>query len=168
MKQSMSDPARPLGAALRDAPAIAALLDRVEAAQHAGRLIESLARSLHCGFDPLAPGRCELRDGILRLNADSSAQSAKLRQAGPSLLNALRSEGIQVYEVRTFVQPVVTPYPGQGTHPPSSSAKPLPAVREATAAGIAASANGISNRELAAALKRLARTLGRHGRQENA
>lgn len=164
----MSDPAQPLSAALRDAPGIAALLERYEAAQHAARLIEPLARSLDCGFDPRTPGRCELRDGVLRLNADSSAQSAKLRQAGPSFLNALRIAGIQVYEMRTFIQPVVTPYPGQGTHPPSSSVEPLPAVREATAAGIAASAKGISNVGLAVALKRLARTLGRHGRPESA
>jgi hypothetical protein len=162
----MPDPARPLSAALRDAPGIAALLDRYEAAQHAARLIQPLARSLNCGFDPLAPGRCELRDGILRLNAETSAQSAKLRQTGPSFLIALRSAGIQVYEMKTFVQPVVTPYPGQGTHPPSSSAEPLPTVRETTAAGIATSAKGISNVGLAAALKRLARTLGRHGRPE--
>jgi len=82
---------------LRDAPEAAHLLARVEATQRISRSIGPVCRSLASGFDPLLPGRCELRDDVLWLTASSTAQSAKLRQATPRLLTTLGGEGIRVY-----------------------------------------------------------------------
>ena len=116
----MSSPAKPLAEALRDAPEAARLLARWEATQRAARSLAPVCRSLASGFDPLVPGRCELRDGVLWLSASSTAQAAKLRQSTPRLLTAMGSEGIQVYEIRVRVEPGITGYPEQGTTPPSS------------------------------------------------
>jgi hypothetical protein len=108
------DPARPIAAALRDSPEAASLIARWEATQRAAQCIAPVCRSLASGFDPLVPGRCELRDAVLWLNPTSTAQAAKLRQAMPTLLSCLRSEGVQVYEIKFRVQPVVTPTPDRG------------------------------------------------------
>ncbi len=45
-----------------NAPEAARLLARWEATQRAARSIAPVCRSLASGFDPLVPGRCELRD----------------------------------------------------------------------------------------------------------
>lgn len=116
----MSNPAQPLAEVLRNAPEAARLLARWEATQRAARGIAPVCRSLASGFDPLVPGRCELRDGVLWLTASSTAQSAKLRQSTPRLLTTLGGEGIQVYEIRVRVEPGITGYPEQGSPPPSS------------------------------------------------
>lgn len=116
----MSSPAQPLAEVLRNAPEAARLLARWEATQRAARTIAPVCRSLASGFDPLIPGRCELRDGVLWLTASSTAQSAKLRQSVPRLLTTLGGVGIQVYEIRVRVEPGITGYPEQGTAPPSS------------------------------------------------
>jgi hypothetical protein len=116
----VSSAAKPLADVLRDAPEAARLLARWEATQRAARCLAPVCRSLASGFDPLIPGRCELRDGVLWLSASSTAQAAKLRQATPRLLTTLGSEGIQVYEIRVRVEPGITGYPEQGTTPPSS------------------------------------------------
>jgi hypothetical protein len=106
---------------LRDAPEAALLLARWEATQRAAHCIAPVCRSLASGFDPLVPGRCELRDGVLWLTASSTAQSAKLRQAVPRLVSTLGSEAIRVYEIRIRIEPGITGYPEQGTSTPSSS-----------------------------------------------
>jgi hypothetical protein len=116
----VSSPARSLADVLRDAPEAARLLARWSASQRVARVIAPVCRSLASGFDPLLPGRCELRDAVLWLTASSTAQSAKLRQATPRLLSALGVEGIQVYEIRVRVQPGFTAYPEQGSAAPSS------------------------------------------------
>ena len=116
----MSNPAQPLAEVLRNAPEAARLLARWEATQRAARSIAPVCRSLASGFDPLVPGRCELRDGVLWLTASSTAQSAKLRQSTPRLLTNLGGEGIQVYEIRVRVEPGIMGYPEQGSPPPSS------------------------------------------------
>ena len=116
----MSNPAQPLAEVLRNAPEAARLLARWEATQRAARSIAPVCRSLASGFDPLEPGRCELRDSVLLLTASSSALSAKLRQSIPRLLTTLGGEGIQVYEIRVRVEPGITGYREQGSTPPSS------------------------------------------------
>ena len=116
----MSNPARPLAAALRDAPEAARLLARVEATQRIARRIAPVCRSLASGFDPLIPGRCEWRDAVLWLTASSTAHAAKLRQATPRLLATLGEEGIQVYEIRVRVEPGITGDPEHGRQAPSS------------------------------------------------
>lgn len=116
----MSSPARSLADVLRDAPEAARLLARWETTQRAARTITPVCRALASGFDPLLPGRCELRDAVLWLTASSTAQAAKLRQATPRMLSSLSGEGLQVYEIRVRVQPGLTGYPEQGRAAPSS------------------------------------------------
>jgi hypothetical protein len=159
----MSDPVRSIGAALSDAPETAALLARVDAARRAADLISPLALSLACGFDP-RQGQCELRDGVLLLTVESSAQAAKLRQAVPRFHAALSANGIQVYEIRLRVQAVGMPYPGQGRDEPSSSAMPFPPISAQTAQRLAREAAQMGG-ALGAALRRLASTLDRHSRR---
>jgi hypothetical protein len=161
----MPNSARHLFASLRDSPEASSLLERVELARKTGRLLAPLAESLAIGFDPTLPGRCELRDEILRLTVDSPAQAAKLRQAAPRFLSALRSQGIQVYEMRTQVQPVDTSYPGQGTAPPSTPGEGFPPINPETADRVTRAALSIHNGTLASALERLGLTLKRHGRR---
>jgi len=117
----VSSPSRPLADALRDAPEAARLLARWETSQRVARSLAPVCRSLASGFDPLLPGRCELRDNVLLLTASSTAQSAKLRQVSPRLLSTLGGEGIQVYEIRVRVQPGFMGYPEQGSATPSSA-----------------------------------------------
>ena len=116
----MSNPAKPLAEVLRATPETAQLLERWEATQRAARCIGPVCSSMASGFDPLLPGRCELRDGVLRLTASSTAQSAKLRQSVPRLLTTLGSAGFQVYEIHVRVEPGMTGYPEQGSAAPSS------------------------------------------------
>ena len=155
----MSSPAKPLAEVLRNAPEAARLLARWEATQRAARSLAPVCRSLASGFDPLDPGRCELRDGVLWLTASSAAQSAKLRQAIPRLLTTLGGEGIQVYEIRVRVEPGITGYPEQGSTPPSS----LDAgwLRPASSAGETVGKLALTVREspLKRAIERLATTL---------
>jgi hypothetical protein len=155
----MADAARSIAAALRESPETASLIARWEATQRAAQCIAPVCRSLASGFDPLVPGRCELRDAVLWLNPTSTAQSAKLRQAMPTLLLCLRTKGVQVYEIKFRVQAGVMPYPGQGSHVPSSSSDSLPAasVRAIDAVSELALTVGASPLKLAAA--RLAATL---------
>lgn len=89
--------------ALGESPAAASLLARVAASVRAARVIAGVASVP--GFDPLLPGRCELRDGTLFLRTSSSAIAAKLRQSLPSLLGVLQRQGLEVIEIRVQVQP---------------------------------------------------------------
>src|SRR5215203_6380276 len=110
----MSATPRLIAAALRDSPQAAELLARWEATQRAAASISAACRAM-AGFDPVAPGACELRGETLWLNLPSPSHSAKLRQATPRLLSNLAADGIRVYEIKTRVQPAVTSYPGDGT-----------------------------------------------------
>jgi hypothetical protein len=91
------------------------LLVRWEASQRAARCIAPSCSSLAAGFDPMAAGCCELRDGVLWLTVGSASQSAKLRQAVPRLLSVLGAAGLKVYEIKTRVQPSGSSYPASGT-----------------------------------------------------
>jgi len=153
--------ARPIAAALRDSPEAASLIARWEATQRAAQCIAPVCRSLASGFDPLVPGRCELRDAVLWLNPTSTAQAAKLRQAMPSLLSCLRSEGVQVYEIKFRVQAGVTPYPGQGSGGPSSPAEAWPSAGERAIDAVSELALTIVDSPLKSAASRLASTLRR-------
>jgi hypothetical protein len=155
----VSSPAKPLAEVLRNSPEAATLLARWEATQRLARSIAPACRSLASGFDPLVPGRCELRDGVLWLTASSTAQSAKLRQATPRLLSTLGGEGIQVYEIRVRVEPGITGYPEQGSTPPSSQDAAW--LRPASSAGETVGKLALTFREspLKRAVERLAATL---------
>lgn len=175
----MPDP-RSLGAALREAPGAAALLSRCETSARIGRLLQPLMRPVAPGLDLQAPGRCELRDGVLWIAVQSAAETAKLRQSAPRLLAALAADGCQVYELRTRVQPVVTSYPGEGTDEASSFAQihgrqggsgsggglPFPPVTGGAADAVAAAAVPMPDTPLRRALQRLARTLKRRSGRE--
>jgi hypothetical protein len=161
----MSNLAKPLAEALRDAPEAARLLARWEATQRAARCIAPLCQSLAAGFDPLVPGRCEWRDGVLILTAASTAQSAKLRQAIPRLQALLASEANRVYEIRVRVEPGMTVYPEQGSNTPSSLddawLKPSASASET----VGKLALTIKNGDLKDAVERLAATLRRRARR---
>jgi len=150
---------------LRDAPEAARLLARVEATQRISRSIAPVCRSLASGFDPLQPGRCELRDEVLWLSASSTAQAAKLRQATPRLLTTLGGEGIRVYEIRVRVEPGITGYPEQGSTPPSSQDAGW--LRPATSAGDTVSKLALTVRApaLQQAIERLAATLKKRAKR---
>ena len=161
----MSSPSRPLSEALRDAPEAARLLARWETSQRVARSIAPVCRSLASGFDPLLPGRCELRDNVLLLTASSTAQSAKLRQVTPRLLSTLGVEGLPVYEIRVRVQPGFTAYPEQGSAVPSR--KDAAWLRPAPSAGETMAKLALAVREspLKHAVERLAATLGKRAKR---
>lgn len=161
----MSSPARPLSDVLRDAPEAARLLARWETTQRIARSIAPVCRSLASGFDPLLPGRCELRDQLLWLTASSTAQSAKLRQATPRLMATLGAEGIQVYEIRVRVQPGFTGYPEQGTT--KGSSEDAAWLRPAPSAGETMDSLALAVREspLKHAVERLAATLRKRSKR---
>jgi len=161
----VSSPSRPLSEALRDAPEAARLLARWETSQRVARSIAPVCRSGASGFDPLLPGRCELRDNVLLLTASSTAQSAKLRQVTPRLLSTLGGEGIQVYEIRVRVQPGFTGYPEQGSTQPSS--KDAAWLQPAASAGETMRKLALAVREspLKHAVERLAATLVKRARR---
>ena len=160
----MTDPAQPLSNVLRSAPEAARLLARWEASQRAARVIAPVCRSLASGFDPLVPGRSELRDAVLWLTATSTAQAAKLRQATPRLLSALTVEGILVYEVRVRVQPGASGYPEQGSTPASQAdagwLQPGPGAGEE----VDQLARNVRESPLRRAVERLAATLKKRAR----
>lgn len=155
----MPESARSVAETLRDTPEAAALLARFEATQRAARCIGPICRSLAAGFDPLLPGRCDLRDAVLWLMPESTAQSAKLRQAMPRMLSSLQSEAIRVYEIKFRVQPVVTPYPGQGSQPASSSGDAWPSVGKRALDAVSELALTVNESTLKSAAERLLESL---------
>jgi len=161
----VSSPSRPLSEVLRDAPEAARLLARWETSQRVARSIAPVCRSLASGFDPLLPGRCELRDNVLLLTASSTAQSAKLRQVTPRLLSTLGVEGLPVYEIRVRVQPGFTAYPEQGSTLPSREdaawLQPAPSASET----MAKLALAVRESPLKHAVERLAATLGKRAKR---
>lgn len=101
----MSHPARRVDQILTDSALAASLLARLEAAREAAQIIAPICAEIAPDFDPLRPGNCDLRDGVLRLWLRSSAHSTKLRQATPRLLASLRRQGLEVNEIKVGVQP---------------------------------------------------------------
>lgn len=157
----MPPTARPIAAGLRELPGPAALLERWETAQAIGRVLAPVARSVAPGIDLLAPGRCDLRDGVLWIAVQSAAESAKLRQAAPRMLAALSVNGWQVYEMKTRVQAGATSYPGQGTDPPSSPEMGFAAASDRGIAAVELVARQLPESPLQRAIERLAVTLRR-------
>jgi len=101
----MSHPARRVDQILSDSALAATLLARLAAAREAARIIAPICAEVAPDFDPLRPGNCDLRDGVLRIWLRSSAHSTKLRQATPRLLASLRRQGLEVNEIKVGVQP---------------------------------------------------------------
>lgn len=153
--------ARAIAEALRESPGAAALLARWETSQTISRLLAPVARAVAPGMDLLAPGRCELRDGILWIAVDSAAESAKLRQSTPRLLAALSTHGLQVYEIKTRVQAGGTSYPGQGREEASSTGLPFAPVTDRGVSAVEHAAEELPDSALGRALRRLATTLAR-------
>ena len=164
----MPESARSVAETLRDTPEAAALLARWEATQRAARCIAPICGSLAAGFDPLTPGRCELRDAALWLIPASAAQSAKLRQAVPRMLSSLQAEANKVYEIKFRVQPVVTPYPGQGSHLASSSEERWPSVGRHAIGAVSELALTVSESPLKSAVESLLATLRKRFDQRGA
>jgi len=97
--------ARRLPDILAQSPAGAALIERYQASQRAAAVIEPECRRIVPDLAMTQSGVCELRGSTLRVNACSSAQVAKLRQAAPRLLSSLQQQGMDVSEIKFGVQP---------------------------------------------------------------
>jgi len=158
----MSNPARTVADALREAPGAAGLLARCEAARTIGRVLSPVVQTIAPGIVLTVPGRCELRDGIVWIAVESAAESAKLRQATPRLLAALSAHGLEVYEIKTRVQAGGTSYPGQGMAAPSSPGDPFAPVTDQGVGAVKRAARALPDSPLRRALQRLAMTLSRH------
>ncbi len=100
----MSRTSKSLFDALGESAATASLLARIQTSERLARILAGAAVAIP-GFDPLAPGTCEVRGRTLHLRAPSSAVAAKLRQCLPSLLAALHRQGSEVSEIKVRVQP---------------------------------------------------------------
>jgi len=105
-------PARSLADALADSQA-GPLLARIARAQRISRTLAHVVAPLAPDFDVTDLSACELREGVLLLNARSAAQAAKLRQGVPGMLRLLHQTGAQVTEIRVRVQPARMTYPEQ-------------------------------------------------------
>lgn len=127
----MTRRAKTLADALDETPAIAQLLSRVHASQSVGRALAAASPPIGGGFDPLRPGACELRGGLLLLTATSSAQAAKLRQECPRLQKLLTQQGLDLNEIKVRIQPAHLPYREEATRltqvPPSAESTRGPA-----------------------------------------
>lgn len=100
----MTRSAKTLADALAETPATARLLSRLQASQSVARLLAAAEPPIAGGFDPLRPGVCELRGGLLLLTATSAAQAAKLRQEFPRLQKILKQQGLDLNEVKVRIQ----------------------------------------------------------------
>jgi len=96
---------RHLPDALAQSEAGAALIQRHAASRRAAAVIESECSRIVPDFSPIQSRSCELRGTTLRVNAQSPAQVAKLRQAVPRLLSRLQQQGLDVIEIKIGVQP---------------------------------------------------------------
>lgn len=106
----MTRSAKTLADALAETPAAAQLLARLRASQSVARLLAAASPPIGGGFDPLRPGVCELRGGLLLLTATSPAQAAKLRQEFPRLQKLLKRQGFDLNEIKVRLQPARMPY----------------------------------------------------------
>lgn len=116
-----------LAAALAEVPAVAELLSRLQASQSAARILASASPPIGGGFDPLRPGACELRGGLLLLTATSPAQAAKLRQELPRLQKLLEQQGLDLNEIKARIQPAPLTYREEVSAPARFVATPDPA-----------------------------------------
>lgn len=152
---------RALAQALAVSPAAALAASVAAARRAAGALAPECAR-LGMRLDFEAPGRCELRGSKLILRVPSAAQSAKLRQALPRLVEALRGQGIPVEEIALKVQPLGDHEPPAPPVDPARYGPPrAPSAPGARAVGALALALPMS--DLRRALERLEKTLARSG-----
>jgi len=101
----MNPTARRLDRILTDTPLAASLLARLAAGRRAARAIAPVCAEVVPEFDPLRPGACDLRAGVLRIWLGSSAHSTKLRQALPRMQAALRGNSLEVSEIKIGIQP---------------------------------------------------------------
>jgi hypothetical protein len=106
----MSRSAKTLADALAEMPAAAELLARLQASQSVAQALVSASPPIGAGFDPLRPGACELRGGLLLLTATSPAQAAKLRQEFPRLQKLLKQQGLDLTEIKLRLQPAPKSY----------------------------------------------------------
>lgn len=106
----MTRSAKTLADALAETPAAAQLLARLRASQSVARLLAAASPPIGGGFDPLRPGVCELRGGLLLLTATSPAQAAKLRQEFPRLQKLLKQQGLDLNEIKVRLQPAHVSY----------------------------------------------------------
>jgi hypothetical protein len=152
---------RALAQALAVSPA-AALAASVAAARRAARALAPECARLGMHLDLETPGRCELRGTKLVVRVPSAAQSTKLRQALPRLVEALRAEGIPVEEIALRVQPLGDNEPPAAAVDPARYGPPrAPSAPGARAVGALALALPVS--DLRRALERLEKTLARSG-----
>lgn len=152
---------RALAQALAVSPAAALAASVAAARRAAGALAPECAR-LGMRLDLESPGRCEMRGSKLVVRVPSAAQSAKLRQALPRLVSALRAEGIQVEEITLKVQPL------GDNEPPAAPVDPARYGPPRTPSGSGAHAVrtlalALPASALRRALERLERTLARSG-----
>ncbi|GAB6040214.1 hypothetical protein JCM17961_08880 [Endothiovibrio diazotrophicus] len=120
----------------------------------AGRL-ERLRQRLKGRLPAELSGHCRLaniRGDTAVVSCDSAAWGARLRYLEPQLLDALnRQEGLSLRRVRVKVLPHTAP------PPPPPVPGHLPQLNEANADLLEATARGIADAGLSAALRRLAR-----------
>jgi len=126
--------ARRLPDALAQSPAGAALVERFAASQRAAAAIEPECKRIVPDLAPKRSGVCDLHGSTLRVNARSSAQVAKLRQAVPRLLSQLRQQGLDVNEIKFGVQPRSLSSSKWGTGPETNPGA-QESVRRAPASG---------------------------------
>lgn len=120
----MTRTAKTLADALAEVPAVAQLLSRLQTSQSAARILAAASPPIGGGFDPLRPGVCELRGGLLLLTATSPAQAAKLRQELPRLQKLLKQQGLDLNEIKVRIQPAHLPYREEVSGPPQVLAAP--------------------------------------------
>lgn len=109
----MTRSAKTLADALAEMPAVAQLVARLQISQSVARILAAASPPIGGGFDPLRPGVCELRGGLLVLTAVSPAQAAKLRQEFPRMQKLLERQGLELNEIRVRIQPAHLPYAEQ-------------------------------------------------------
>jgi hypothetical protein len=142
------------------------LVVRWEASQRAARCIAAACSQLAAGFDPLAAGSCEVRDGVLWLTVGSAAQSAKLRQAVPRLLSLLGADGLPIYEIKTRVQPSGSCDPDRGAQCAADLDQRWLQPSSAVADTIGELALTVQDSPLKNAVERLAATLRKRARRQ--
>lgn len=146
-------PARSLADALAESTA-GPLLARIAHTQRLSRTLADIVTPLAPDFDVNDPWACELKEGVLLLNARSSAQAAKLRQGIPGMLRCLHQTGAQVTEIRVKVQPARMSYPERANDLPQ-----VPAREQIQGSSDAPSEPGAASPTAVAGLRNLAQSL---------
>jgi hypothetical protein len=146
-------PPRSLADALAESPA-GPLLARIALAQQVSRTLADIVTTLAPDFDVNDASACNLREGVLLLNARSPAQAAKLRQGIPGMLRRLHQTGAQVTEIRVRVQPARMSYPERANDLPQVSPRGEPTPADGPASPLPTSPPTV-----VAGVEELARTL---------